>query len=210
MKVIKFDVIPIVEFSEEQILKKIERIGRVCYKSEDKITEDSAPKFVAGLIKRKHFAMLEHASLSVLVTTDRGVSHEAVRHRIASFAQESTRYCNYGGSDILFIDPSEHFVNPKSIEVWMDAMQYAENKYNELIELGETPQMARTVLPNSLKTEIVITMDLREWYHFCSLRYFGTTGAPHPQMKEVAQMAYSLFCDHYPRLFKWLKEEIQK
>jgi thymidylate synthase (FAD) len=192
--------------SEEVLLQSIERKGRTCYKSEDKITLDSSVKFVSGLIKSKHFAMLEHVSLSVLVVCDRGVSHEIVRHRIASYAQESTRYCNYKGC-VTFIDPMEHFTNAESMSVWIDAMHFAENRYKQLLALGETPQMARTVLPNSTKTEIWITMNLREWFHFFQLRDIGTTGKPHPQMKEVAGQIYSLFMAYYPVLFGWLKND---
>lgn len=200
MKVVQFSVIHEPEHSDQYILKKIERIGRVCYKSEAKITKNSAVKFVKGLIDRGHLAMLEHVSLSVLVKTDRGVSHEVVRHRVASYAQESTRYCNYKGG-VTFINPCKHFTNPKSIGVWLASMRRAEKDYLKLLSLGESPQMARTVLPNSLKTEIVITMNLREWFHFFNLRYFGTTGKPHPQMKEIAQKIHRLFCTYYPNIF---------
>lgn len=173
------------------ILKKLERIGRVCYKSEDKITEDSCVGFVAGLIKRGHEAMLEHFSFSVKFIVDRGVSHELVRHRVASFAQESTRYCNYGNSDggitviapLFFKESEDEFTN---YDKWCIAVIGAEEAYLELLQGGATPQEARAVLPNSLKTEVVMTANLREWRHFFKLRAVGVTGAPHPQMLEVA------------------------
>lgn len=177
----------------EAILKKIERIARVCYKSEDKIGEGTAEKMVKSLIKRGHEAMLEHYSFSVKFICDRGVSHELVRHRVASFAQESTRYCNYGHEGEitvilpLFFDTGMG-VNSNSIvfEEWKHSCEVAERKYISLLEKGATPQEARSVLPNSLKTEVVMTANLREWRHFFKLRAVGATGKPHPQMQEVA------------------------
>lgn len=179
------------------ILRKLEKIGRICYKSEDKITENSAPGFVKGLIARGHEAMLEHASLSVEFDVDRGVTHEAVRHRIASFAQESTRYCNYSddkfGNEITLINPQGAFwnkieeteLNNKRMAIWNRAAKQSEENYNDLLALGAKPQEARTVLITSTKATIVITANLREWRHIMNLRAVGTTGAPHPQMLEV-------------------------
>ena len=175
-------------------LKLIEEIGRTCYKSEDKITEDSesAKKFVKMLIDRGHEAMIEHSFLSVRFIVDRGVSHEIVRHRIASFAQESTRYCNYSkdkfGNEITVILP-EYFdtgmgTSSNSIvyKDWEASCEKAEEKYFSLLNNGATPQEARAVLPNSLKTEIVMTSNYREWRNFFKLR---TAQAAHPQMREV-------------------------
>ena len=170
-------------------LHRIELAGRTCYKSKDKITEDSAEKFVAMLIKRGHEAMLEHASISYRVICDRGVTHEIVRHRLFSFAQESTRYVNYNNKEMEFIDPC--FWNEGKDgedtywDTWYYAMEYAENCYKYMIKNGCTPQQARSVLPNSLKTEIVITGNLREWRHFFKLRCAPTA---HPQMIEVANL----------------------
>lgn len=181
-------------------LQHIEKIGRVCYKSEGNITEDgeSAKKFVKMLIRNGHEAMIEHSSLSVKFTVDRGVSHELVRHRIASFAQESTRYCNYSkdkfGSECTFIDLAEGTIldtkmkNMPAEEInlilmeWDLAMEDAENHYMKMLELGATPQIARSVLPNSTKTEITITANYREWRNFFKLRVPKTA---HPQMREV-------------------------
>ena len=181
-------------------LQHIEKIGRVCYKSEDRITEDgeSAKKFVGMLIKTGHEAMIEHSSLSVKFTVDRGVSHELVRHRIASFAQESTRYCNYAnnkfGGECTFIDiaPGMHLdtkmKNMSKEEInavydeWILAMEDAEKHYMRMLEIGATPQIARSVLPNSTKTEITITTNYREWRNFFKLRVPKTA---HPQMREV-------------------------
>lgn len=167
-------------------LQHIEKIGRVCYKSEDKITEDgeSAKKFVKMLIERTHEAMIEHSSLSVKFTVDRGVSHELVRHRIASFAQESTRYCNYSkdkfDNGITFIKP--FFFDDTKYQRWVSAMADAESAYMDLINNGATPQEARSVLPNSTKTEITITANYREWRSFFKLR---TAKAAHPSIREI-------------------------
>ncbi len=287
-------------------VKKIERVARVCYKSEDKITESSAEKMVKALIKSNHTAMLEHSSLvvavdsidfyrietymdylerktgfncylrhsyinrpivsgnirawrefliacqennlcisysladifksekykvffedidnwvyrhttareinpcdlspeeqlihrdfTVLFTVDRGVSHEIVRHRVASFAQESTRYCNYGnkGGEITVIEPCYLKVDGVDVSVdnwserygaWRYSCEEAEKSYIRMLADGATPQEARAVLPKSLKTELVMTANLKEWRHFFKLRAVGVTGKPHPQMLEVA------------------------
>ena len=190
---------PISEGGIEE-LKHIEKIGRVCYKSEGKITEDgeSAKKFVKMLINRGHEAMIEHSSLSVKFVVDRGVSHELVRHRIASFAQESTRYVNYSlekfGNEINVIDIrngidlDNKMKNMDSDTIsaimgeWCLAMEDAEKHYMKMIELGATPQIARSVLPNSTKTEITISANYREWRNFFKLRVPNTA---HPQMREV-------------------------
>lgn len=172
----------------DEILRKIERVARVCYKSEDKITDGSAEKMVRALVKRGHEAMLEHFSFSVKFIVDRGVSHEIVRHRVASFAQESTRYCNYGHEgEITVIEPLYLVGDTQKMARWISAMSNAENTYMELInDFKTTPQEARAILPNSLKTEVVMTANLREWRHFFKLRAGGATGKPHPQMLEVA------------------------
>lgn len=181
-------------------LKHIEKIGRICYKSEDRITEDgeSAKKFVKMLIDRGHEAMIEHSSLSVKFTVDRGVSHELVRHRIASFAQESTRYVNYSldkfGNEINVIHIEKGIALDKKmdsmdantiaaiIDEWEMAMGDAERHYMKMIDLGATPQIARSVLPSSTKTELIITANYREWRAFFKLRI---PAAAHPQMREI-------------------------
>ena len=197
-----------------QMLENIERIGRVCYKSEDAIHPGSAEQFIRNIIARGHESVIEHESISVRVVCDRGVSHEIVRHRIASYSQESTRYCNYVkekfGSQITCIDLATGFrydlsseTDRKKYEVWQRAMENAERSYFQMIELGATPQEARSVLPNSLKTELVATMDLREWRHFFRLR---TDPAAHPQCREVACMLLERFARDYPVFFEDLLE----
>lgn len=207
MKVIKAGYEILTPISKGGIieLQHIEKVARVCYKSENCISSngESAKKMIGMLISRDHTAMIEHSSLSVKFIVDRGVSHELVRHRIASFAQESTRYCNYSkdkfDNGITFIVPSwfeyvpsyynsllnkeitsEHF---KDSELdWLQQMQSAEDCYLRLLDMGWTPQEARSVLPNSTKTEIIVTANYREWRNFFKLR---TAKAAHPQMREI-------------------------
>ena len=206
------------------ILKHIERVARTCYKSETAITEQSSANMVRRLIANKHLAMLEHFSISVKFITDRGVSHEIVRHRIASYAQESTRYCNYGSdkfnNKITVISPFSAMIlkrpdssNPINIgewyDTWLDSVNEAEKKYLELIELGCPPEIARGVLPTSLKTEIVVTMNLREWRHFFELRAIGTTGKPHPQIYEIAKPLLFKLNEYIPVVFEDLAEMLR-
>lgn len=169
-----------------EILKRIEKAGRTCYKSEDRITEESAKVFVRKLIERGHESVLEHESITVRFVCDRGISHEIVRHRLASYSQESTRYCNYGndrfGSEITFIKPCFFKEAKGAYCSWYNTMDFAECAYFDMLEDGCTPQEARSVLPNSTKTEVVMTANLREWRHFLKLR---TAKAAHPQMREL-------------------------
>lgn len=198
MKIIKAGYEIMDDLDGSAILRKIERVARTCYKSEDKIMDGSAEKMVRALIKSGHEAMLEHFSFSVKFIVDRGVSHELVRHRLASFAQESTRFCNYGKEDeITVIEPcylvggyggTSLVYTPKSSQysIWIHACKTAERDYMKLLREGASPQEARAVLPNSLKTEVVMTANLREWRHFFKLRALEVTGKAHPQMVEVA------------------------
>jgi thymidylate synthase (FAD) len=185
------------------ILKRIEVAGRTAYKSEEKITEDSASNFVKGVIKRGHESVIEHVSLSVKFVCDRGISHELVRHRLASFTQESTRFCNYSkdkfDNRLTFVIPEWCNVEPgkyvKDIEqpaysmhvsdsqkLWVDVMWNCETSYLELLNQGWTPQQARSVLPNSLKTEVIMSANLREWRHILKVRCAQDA---HPQMREL-------------------------
>lgn len=298
--------------TEKDPIKKIEKIARVCYKSEDKICEGSAVKMVGALVRSHHYAMLEHGSiimevgveaysfiintiralqeaygveimlrytdvfysgryivsgnlrmwlefvkyismlhlpmygeiwkaleadeykpvfdayrwenliggdmvkvvdpeyltdkermvhedLSIKFIVDRGVSHEIVRHRKASFAQESTRYCNYGKSgEVVFILPCFLGSDREILRgVWEHNCSESEIAYHTMIQLGAKPQEARDVLSTSVKTEVVMTANLNEWIHFFDLRALGTTGAPHPQMLEVAVPAMQdVISDH--------------
>lgn len=205
MKIIKPKVEFISPIDGQTILKHIEQCGRVCYKSEDKITEDSAEKFVANIIKRGHEAVLEHYSFTVKFTCDRGVSHEIVRHRLAAYCQESTRYCNYSkdgfGNEITVIEPcylDKCGLDLAKYDSWKRACEDAEVAYFRLLNQDCTPQEARAVLPNSLKTEVVMTADLREWRHFFKLR---CSPAAHPQMREVAIMLLNMCKERIPVIF---------
>lgn len=177
-------------------LELLELAGRTCYKSEEKITESSAPGFVRGIIKRNHETILEHGSMTVRFVCSRGVSHELVRHRLSSFSQESQRYVNYSGEGLEVIRPL--WVTPQMLgdarvallrgalgsgEVyWVQSMLQAEEAYLSLTDLGVRPEEAREVLPNSTKTEVVMTANFREFRHVFSLRALGSTGRPHPEM----------------------------
>lgn len=202
MKIIKpsFEILD--KINGDIILKKLEKIGRVCYKSETNISEGSAEQFIANIIKSGHESVIEHEKVSVKIICDRGVTHEIVRHRIASYSQESTRYCNYSkerfGKELTLIKPVFWNENSDEYKCWLATMKKIEASYNYLIEHGSKPQEARSILPNSLKTEIVVTMNLREWRHFFRLR---TSLRAHPQMREIACMILDEFKRIIPIIF---------
>lgn len=283
MKIIKpyAEILKPTGYTIDDIYKFIELVGRTCYKSQDKITKDSAINFVNRLIKSGHWAMLEHGTVYLTISNcsiakasyytnnkyslvygdkndtfyittnyrvlvennllkdlvylseptkfhhkrttvkfvcDRGVSHEFVRHRVFSFAQESTRYCNYSkdkfGNELTFIIPNwfNKYINADysnfntsdwniGLDIddaetnWLYAMMYSEKAYISSINHGMKPQQARAVLPNSLKTELIMTGFDNDWKHFFELRSIGVTGAPHPQAKELADMVKDKFYD---------------
>lgn len=203
-------------------LQLIEESGRTCYKSEDKISITSAGKFVEMILKRGHDSVLEHASASVRIICDRGVSHEIVRHRLASYSQESTRYCDYHKGAVTFVIPPWVAVEPGEYPAgcvpfsemtdprfgrdvgsvcWIKAMLTAEFDYLRLRSAGWRPEQARSVLPNSLKTELVMTANFREWRHFFKLR---TATAAHPQMREIAIPLWEKFKERVPVIFEEL------
>lgn len=202
MKIIDASVELLSPVDGKAILKHIEQCGRVCYKSEDSIAEGTADKFVANIIKRGHEAVLEHASFTVKFICDRGVSHEIVRHRLAAYCQESTRYCNYSkgkfNEEITVIKPCYLDAKSAAYEIWKRSCDLAEVAYFAMLLEGRTPQEARAVLPNSLKTEVVMTADIREWRHFLKLR---CSSAAHPQMQEVALLLLNIVHDQIPVLF---------
>lgn len=194
---------------------RIETAGRTCYKSKDKITEDSAIKFIERIIKSGHESVLEHESISVRFIVDRGVSHEMVRHRLAAYSQESTRYCNYSGG-VTFIIPPWVNIEPGTYDInfvpdalfsdtdwiWYLDMATSEKAYLTLLQKDWSPQQARSVLPNSLKTEIVMTANLREWRHVLRLR---TAKAAHPQMREIMLPLLHAFQTEIPVIFDDIK-----
>lgn len=189
-----------------QLLKSIEKYGRVCYKSEDKITDDSYIAFIRMIMGRGHESMLEHEKITVRIVCDRGVSHEIVRHRIAAYSQESTRYCDYSGDkfdgEVTFIRPFFYKEGSQEFSVWKMSMRQAENSYKALRGAGSPAQEARSVLPNSLKTEIVITYNLREWRHFFKLR---AAESAHPQMRQIAVPLLLHFKERIPVLFDFIE-----
>ena len=180
------------------MLEKIEKAGRTCYKSEGNITVTSTAKFCGALIRSGHHSVLEHESVSVRIVTNRGVSHEIVRHRLASYSQESTRYCNY--KDVMgFIRPvwwSE--MSPLQQKHWILGRERNEQEYLEDLKSGLRPEQARDCLPNALKTEIVMTCNIREWRHFFSLR---CSKKAHPQMRALALDMLATFYTDIPILF---------
>jgi len=202
MKIIKpsFDFFDNVDGHE--IIKSIERFGRVCYKSEEKITETSANVFISNIIKNGHESVIEHEKITVKIICDRGISHEIVRHRIASYSQESTRYCNYTqnkfGKELTFIKPCFLNESSEAYSIWFNQMATIEKNYIKLISIGIPPEQARSILPNSLKTEIIVTMNLREWRHFFKLR---TSKRAHPQMREITIPLLEQFKKLLPVIF---------
>lgn len=236
MKVIEPSFEIIEGLSYQQMLQIVEGAYRICYASEPK---GNTEEFIRSKMKLKHFSPLEHVSISVSFTYDRGVSHEKVRHRLAAFSQQSTRYCNFSkgkfGKEITVIKPSffnqsdnTQFVtfpypfripNDKNewelvsndfttkylmnkFDVWYIACLYAEYFYMQLLEMGATPQEARSVLPNSLATKIMVTANIREWIHILNLRAIGTTGKPHPQMREIMLPVLNVFKIKFPVFFE--------
>jgi thymidylate synthase (FAD) len=200
----------------------IERAGRTCYKSEGIIDPFTTARFIKNLIARGHESVLEHVSITVRFICDRGVSHELVRHRLASYSQESTRYCHYGKLGMCFIAPVFFDVplgtyrNDGDLElilgadrarsdckesVWLRSMLLAEKAYCLMLAAGARPEEARTVLPNSLKTEVVCTMNVRAWRHFFDVRTLGLTGRPHPQMLELTTPLLAEFAAKFPACF---------
>lgn len=186
------------------ILRRIEAAGRICYKSEARITETSARKFVKTILDSGHHSVIEHCNVSARIVTNRGVTHELVRHRLAAYSQESTRYVDYGHRNMLFIEP----VWWPQADIWQrytfgKILKHCAAAYKHLLDLGWAPQQAREVLPNGLKTEIVMTGNLREWRHVFSLR---CSKAAHPQMRELMLEGLRKFSDAIPVLFDDLKE----
>lgn len=186
----------------EEIMLRLERYARVCYKSEDKMGEEYNPRFLQDKIRMGHESIIEHEKATVMFIVDRGVTHEIVRHRIAAYSQESTRYCRYDrdkfGNEISVIEPYFFLDRPEAWASWKEACEAAEQNYMRMLQLGCSAQEARSVLPNSLKTEIVVTYNMREWRHFFRLR---CDAAAHPQMRQAAIPLLLAFQEKLPGLF---------
>lgn len=189
--------------NNDGILQHIELAARTCYKSEDKIESGSADRLLKNLLKSGHHSVFEHAVVSVRIVCDRGISHEIVRHRLCSFSQESTRYANYAkdkfGNELTVIRPFFWQEDSAMYHCWKQAMQASEKAYLNLIEMGASAQQARSVLPNSLKTEIIVTANLREWRHIFNLR---CSKASHPQIRQIMLPLLNEFYQQIPILFE--------
>ena len=210
MKVIEPSYEILTPIDKKTIYEHIELCGRVCYKSEDRITDESSTKFIKMINGNHHHSVLEHFNLSVRFVHNRGFSHELVRHRIASFSQESTRYCNYSKSkfnqSLTLIKPYEYDTMDTECQVlWFQAMRKIEDTYFMLLQRGRTPQSARGILPNDLKTEIIITANLREWQHIFKLR---TSKAAHPDMRRVMIPLQKELHNMLPEIFEVCNENI--
>jgi thymidylate synthase (FAD) len=196
MKIIQPSIEILTPIDGDYILKFLERCGRTCYKSEDKITEDSAEKFVRALIKSGHESVIEHYSITVKVVCSRAISHQIVRHRIGSYSQESQRYVSYKDGIEVIERPG---LKGEALKEWEGAQQRSIDSYRRLIELGIKPEVARDVLANAAATEIVMTLNLRQWRHFCRLR---TSPAADPQMRVIAGMILKEFKERLPVIFE--------
>lgn len=213
MNIIPASTTILTQTPEETFLHNVEVAGRSCYQSFDYMTEGSAKRFTRMILEKGHEAMIEHAGvITVRFIVDRGISHEIVRSRVGtSFAQESTRYCNYskgkfGG--VTFIDPrpmlnSQHspMVAMNLFNMWKASIAKAEEAYLQMIRFGATPQEARSVLPTSVKTDLVVTANLRAWRYFFRLRALEEAGKAHPQMLEVTIPLLQDFKDRWPTFF---------
>jgi len=211
MKIVKASAEIVKMKSPEEIMLNIEEAGRTCYKSEDKITFGSAHKHIKALIKSGHESVIEHESATVKFICDRGFSHELVRHRLSSFSQESTRYANYSkdkfNNEITVISPCFWYTDSLEFSIWEDAMQKCEISYLDLLKNGSSSEMARSVLPTSLKTEVIMTSNFRQWRTVLNQR---CSKKAHPQMREVMIPLLKEFYSRIPVLFQDLYDKYIK
>lgn len=202
MKIVNQNIEVLTKTPYEDAVRLVEEAGRTCYKSDSKGTVEGAEKFIRGIIKRGHESVIEHFTITVKVITDRGTTHQIVRHRLASYSQESTRYCNYSkdkfGNEITVIKPNfdEDSLNYKN---WKSCCEDSEIAYLHLLGDGATPEQARAVLPTCLKTELVMTMNAREWRHFLKMRL---DKAAQKEIRDLAQMILEQFKEKYPVFFE--------
>lgn len=186
----------------ETILKPIERASRICYKSENNITNDSCIQFCKNIISRGHEAVIEHSQLSVKFTIDRAIANELVRHRLASYCQESTRYVNYSknkfGNEIKVIVPEDLENDVVNYSIWYESCMHAENAYMALLSNNVKPELARNVLPLSTATEIIMTANIREWRNVFRLR---ASSFAHPQMRSIMRLLLKELQNKIPVLF---------
>lgn len=185
------------DLNEQEVLKSLEEIGRVCWKSEEKITDDSYKSFIKLLLSKNHLSVLEHIHITFHIITDRGVSHELARHRIINMTQESTRYV-FPDKIILPVEFYED-VGPR-FSLWYEYITNAIHQYNLLVSTGTSKQLARSILPHCVKTEIYLTANIREWLHIIELR---TAPAAHPQMRELINQIKVILQDKLPLIFNY-------
>jgi thymidylate synthase (FAD) len=191
-----------------EVLEKLEKIGRVCYRSEDKIKEGSAEKFVRNLIRRGHESVLEHVNVTAYLTVDRAIAQEITRHRIGSFTHESTRYVRY--KELEVIVPMDMKLDPAGQMILESALLTCEATYRYLVKDQKIrPEMARDVLPLATASRLVVTFNLRQWRHFFRLRLLGETGSPHPKIQMVAMDLMDQFLKTIPVIFEDLMENEQ-
>ena len=202
MNIVRASVLIPQDQLDRGILKRLERCARICYKSENKMQDTASESFIKSILKSGHESVIEHEKITLMMVTDRGVTHEVVRHRIGSYSQESTRYCNYHkekfGNEITVIEPCFYEADDPRYDLWRQGCLDAEKNYFAMLDAGATPQEARSVLPNSLKTEIAVTYNMREWRHFLALRAASNA---HPQAREVAIPILKTFQEILPELF---------
>lgn len=205
--------------SREDAYRIMATAARNCYRAELNATPKTDEETVEKIMRLGHLSVIEHVTVTVNIICDRGVTHELVRHRLASYSQESTRYCNYGGEkfgrELTFIYPSWTFtpqaMDSKKYAIWEDALRIAEVRYMEMLDAGASPQEARSVLPNSLATKITMTANLREWIHVFRMR---CDLPAHPDMRAVMWPILEAMLDQYPSVFQpvynWLNQRVTK
>ena len=204
MRIINPVVELMTDFNGDEVMKFLERCGRVAYKSENNITAGSAKNFIRNIIRKGHESVLEHFSCTFKIICDRGISHEIVRHRLASYTQESTRFCNYAsdkfGGELTFIKPC--YYTGDMFDSWLYLMKSLEGSYLEFMKESR-PEEARAILPHSIKTELIMTANLREWRHFLKLR---TANDAHPQMRQIAMMIQDILKEKLPVVFEGIEQ----
>lgn len=202
MKIVEPKVEFLTQLDGEQVLKHLELCARNCYKSEDKITEDSASKMVQKLIELGHEAMIEHFNVTVKLTTDVGAYKDLTRHRHASFAIESSRFCNYSkgkyGNELTFMKPINIEENSPEYQIWVNCMKNIEDAYNNMASLGAKADQLRMLLPHSTKADVIMTANLREWRHILNLR---CATYAHPSVRQVCLMLLEEFHKNIPVVF---------
>lgn len=202
MKIIE-PLVEVENFDGLKIMKNIERACRTCYRSEDKITEDSYKNLIKNCVNRGHESVLEHEKITVRLTCDIGVYKDLTRHRIASFSIESTRYCNYGkdkwDNQIKFIKPCNIEGDSELYSNWVGTMDFVEKEYIAMSKNGATPDQMRMILPHSTAAEVTMTANIREWKHIFELR---CSKRVHPSVQQVMIPLLLYFKEKMPEIYE--------